>query len=115
MHWEPADQILRPGPTDMNLSSGGIPQLWLLDLQVRSHHADSRQWEGKKKSKNNKQNVSDIENLWRECGFNSQQSPWKHLTTMGTNETLFGAIAFLLEIESAVGLLLLLLFIFISN
>lgn len=46
------------------------------------------------------------------CFFNSQ---WKHLTTLETNETLFEAIAFLLEIQLAVGLFLLLLFISISN
>lgn len=44
--------------------------------------------------------------------FNSQ---WKHLTTLKRNETLFEAIAFLLEIQLAVGLFLLLLFISISN
>jgi len=44
--------------------------------------------------------------------FNSQQSPWKHLTSLETDETLFEAIAFLLEIQSAVGLFLLSLFFF---
>lgn len=52
-----ADQTLLLGPSDTNLSSSGILQLWLVDLQVASHHAD-RQWGEKKKNKNNKQNVS---------------------------------------------------------
>lgn len=47
--------------------------------------------------------------------FKSQRSRWKHLTTLDTNETLFEAIAFLLEIQLAVGLFLLLPFISISN
>lgn len=37
------------------------------------------------------------------CFFNSQQTSWNHLTTLETNETLFEAIAFLLEIRLAVG------------
>lgn len=47
--------------------------------------------------------------------FNGHRSQWKHLTALETNEILFEAIAFLLEIQSAVGLFLLLLFISISN
>lgn len=41
-----------------------------------------------------------------------QQRQWKHLTTL---EMSFEAVAFLLEIQLAVGLFLLLLFISISN
>lgn len=44
-----ADQILLLGPSDTNLSSGGILWLWLVDLQVASHHTDSRQWGGKRR------------------------------------------------------------------
>lgn len=55
--------------------------------------------------------------MWSRQGllFNSQQSQWKHLATLEANETLFEAIAFLLEIQSAGGLFLMLLFISISN
>lgn len=44
MRWKIADQILMLGPSDSNLLSSGIPQLWLVDLQVTNHHADSRHW-----------------------------------------------------------------------
>lgn len=55
--------------------------------------------------------------MWRRqvVLFNSQQSQWKHLTALETNETLFEAIAFLFEIQLAVGLFLPLLFISTSN
>lgn len=49
------------------------------------------------------------------CFFNSQPRQRKHLNTLETNRTLFEAIAFLLKIQLAVGLFLLLLFISISN
>lgn len=117
MQWKIVDQILLFGPSATDLSSSGIPQMWLVDLQVTSHPADGRQWGEKKKSKNNEQNIFK-ENKQAQEGkvfFNSHQSHWKHLTTLETNEILFEAIAFLLEIQSAVGLFLLLLFISISN
>lgn len=78
----------------------------MVDLQVTSHHADSRQRGGKKKNKNNKLNVKATEgSVFNRAGG----------TTLETNEALFEAIAFLLEIQSAVGSFLLLLFISISN
>lgn len=57
MQWKIVDQILLFGPSATDLSSSGIPQMWLVDLQVTSHPADGRQWGEKKKSKNNEQNV----------------------------------------------------------
>lgn len=65
----------------------------------------------------NKMSQKMANSMWRRqvVLFNSQQSQWKHLTSLETNETLFEAIAFLFEIQLAVGLFLPLLFISTSN